>query len=135
MVLAEAVETRGPPLLLGGNGPRILERVVEFGDEWFPEDYQTPEELAVRIKQLQEAAERAGRRPIPVSIFGPKPKLGYWKRLAEAGVDRIVPYIPSADRDTILAALDELAKLKDGLSGDSHPEAGPPRVPEEAGQW
>ncbi len=110
----------GPPLLLGGSGPRILERVVEFGDEWFPEDYQTPEKLAVQIKQLQEAAERAGRRPIPVSIFGPKPKLDYWKRLAEAGVHRIVPYIPSADRDTILAALDELAKLRDALLGAAH---------------
>lgn len=76
---------------MGGNGPGILERVVEFGDEWFPEDYQMPEELAVRIEQLQEAAERAGRQRIPVSIFGPKPKLDYWKRLAEAGVDRIVP--------------------------------------------
>jgi probable F420-dependent oxidoreductase len=107
----------GPPLLLGGNGPRILERVVEFGDEWFPEDYQTPEELGVRIKQLQEAAERAGRGPIPVSIFGPKPKLAYWKRLAEAGVHRIVSYIPSADRDTVLGALDELTMLRHALLG------------------
>ena len=102
---------------MGGDGPGILERVVEFGDEWFPEDYQTPEELAVRIDQLQEAAERAGRQRIPVSIFGPTPKLVYWKRLAEAGVHRIVPYIPSADHDTIMAALDEFAKVRDALLG------------------
>jgi hypothetical protein len=69
-------------------------------------------------EQLQKAAERAGRRPIPVSIFGPKPKLDYWKRLAEAGVHRIVPYIPSADRNTILAALDQHAKLRDALVGE-----------------
>jgi hypothetical protein len=103
---------------MGVDGPGILERVVEFGDEWFPEDYQTPEELAVRIDQLQEAAERAPDVSGSLSaFFGPTPKLVYWKRLAEAGVHRIVPYIPSADHDTILAALDEFAKLRDALLG------------------
>lgn len=73
VVVAEAASTRGAAALDGRQRPGILERVVEFGDEWFPKDYHTPEELAVRIKQLQETAERAGRQPIPVNIFGPSP--------------------------------------------------------------
>lgn len=101
----------GPPLLVGGNGPRVPERVVEFGDEWFPEDHQTADELGVRIAQLQEAARRAGRAPIPVSVFGAKPDLEHLKRLEAVGVHRVVPYVPSADRDTVLAALDQHARL------------------------
>ena len=25
-----------PPVLVGGNGPRVLDRVLAFGDEWMP---------------------------------------------------------------------------------------------------
>jgi hypothetical protein len=53
----------------------------------------------------------------PCQHFWPDAQARLLERLAEAGVHRIVPYIPSADHDTILAALDEFAKLRDALLG------------------
>ncbi len=106
----------GPPLLVGGNGPRVPERAVEFGDEWFPEDHQTAEELAERIVQLQAMAQAAGRAPLPVSLFGTKPDLEHLKKLDAAGVSRVVFYVPSADQDTVLAKLDEHVALREAFS-------------------
>lgn len=106
---------QGPPLLIGGNGPRVTERVVAYGDEWFPEDQQTPQDLAARIAQLQAAAQAAGRAAIPVSLFGARPELDHLQRLAEAGVTRIVFSAPAGDRDAMLATLDDLVALREAV--------------------
>jgi len=106
----------GPPILVGGNGPRVPERAVEIGDEWFPEDEQTIEELGVRIADLQEMAARAGRGPIPVTLFSPRdPSVDRLKRLAEIGVHRVTLGPPAADRDTVLAHLDRFAELREAF--------------------
>lgn len=105
----------GPPLLIGGNGPRVPERVVAYGDEWFPEDQQTPQDLAARIAQLQAAAQAAGRAAIPVSLFGARPELDHLQQLAEAGVTRIVFSAPAGDRDAMLATLDDLVALREAV--------------------
>ncbi|MFT4038739.1 MAG: LLM class F420-dependent oxidoreductase [Thermomicrobiales bacterium] len=106
---------QGPPLLIGGNGPRVPERVVAYGDEWFPEDQQTAAELGVRIAAMQAAAGEVGRDPIPVSLFGPKLDLDHLQRLREAGVTRIVFSAPAGDRDAMLATLDALVALREAV--------------------
>jgi probable F420-dependent oxidoreductase len=105
----------GPPILVGGNGPRVPERTVQLGDEWFPEDHQSVEELAARIVQLQALARSAGRGPIPVSLFGASPDLEHLRHIREIGVHRVVIYASPAERDTVLPYLDRLAALRDAL--------------------
>jgi probable F420-dependent oxidoreductase len=39
------VQRPHPPILLGGHGPRALERVVEYADEWFPTAWRDPTEV------------------------------------------------------------------------------------------
>lgn len=112
----------GPPILVGGNGPRVLERVVAHGDEWFPEDEPVDEpfeveELASRIADLQGRARLAGREPIPVSLFGTQPQVDRLKRVEEAGVHRAVIYAPAVSREAMLPYLDEVAAVQSALAG------------------
>jgi probable F420-dependent oxidoreductase len=55
-----------PPVLVGGAGPTVLDRVLAFGDAWFPNHGRAG--VIERIPELQARAEEAGRR-IPVQIM------------------------------------------------------------------
>jgi len=55
-------------------------------------------------------AKAAGRSRIPVSYY-PKPGAEEIERLAKAGVDRCIYYVPPDGRDPALKKLSELAEL------------------------
>ncbi|MGH2929614.1 MAG: LLM class F420-dependent oxidoreductase, partial [Solirubrobacteraceae bacterium] len=96
-----------PPVLLGGNGPRTLQRVVRYADGWLPNGRGYLE----RIPELQSLAEAAGRRPIPVSAYPPQATPEIVERHREAGVERLIWYVPPTGRDAALARLEELTLL------------------------
>jgi len=95
-----------PPVILGGSGPKILERVVRYADGWMPNRGDVVE----RIPELQRMARDAGRDPIPVTYY-PKANAGEIERLREAGVDRLIWYVPADGRDAALRKLEELGAL------------------------
>jgi probable F420-dependent oxidoreductase len=106
-----------PPILLGGNGPRVLDRVVAYADAWMPNwGLQTNAELIARIAELQKLAADAGRGEIPVTVYAVRAKLEVLQELAEAGVERAVLWIPPAARDEVAPRLERLAALAAGLS-------------------
>jgi probable F420-dependent oxidoreductase len=100
------VQKPHPPVLLGGSGPKILERVVRYADGWMPNRGSAIE----RIPELQELARAAGRAPIPVSYY-PKADASEIERLASVGVERCIWYVPPDGRDQALSKLEELGKL------------------------
>ena len=100
------VQKPHPPVILGGSGPKILERVVRYGDGWMPNRGDVIE----RIPELQEMARAAGRGHIPVSYY-PKPVASEIERLAAAGVERCIYYVPPDGRDQALAKLEELGRM------------------------
>jgi len=101
------VQRPHPPVLLGGGGERVLERVVEYGDGWMPIPGRGP--LLERIPELRELCARAGRPPLPVTVCVVPPEdIG---RYQEAGVERCLLAIPSLPRDEALRELDRLAPL------------------------
>ena len=100
------VQKPHPPVLLGGSGPKILERVVRYADGWMPNRGNAIE----RIPELQELARAAGRAPIPVSFY-PKADASEIERLAKAGVERCIWYVPPDGRDQALSKLEELGKM------------------------
>lgn len=58
------------PVLVGGNGPTVFDRVLEYGDEWAPNLDGTPEDLVQRVAELQVRADDVGRGRIPVTLIG-----------------------------------------------------------------
>jgi probable F420-dependent oxidoreductase len=100
-----------PPVLVGGMSDGALNRVVRYGDEWMPNVVGTPEILAGRIADLQRRAADAGRGPIPVTLFAAKPEASALNRLRDAGVDRALILVRSADATNTEARLDELAAI------------------------
>ena len=100
------VQKPHPPIILGGSGPKILERVVRYADGWMPNRGRVIE----RIPELQEMAKAAGRERIPVTYY-PKEGADEIERLAKAGVDRCIYYVPPDGRDAALGKLDVLAKM------------------------
>jgi probable F420-dependent oxidoreductase len=87
------VQKPHPPVLVGGNGPRVLDRVLAYGDEWMP-NRADPEELAGRILELRARASEAGRDPIPVTVVGASPDVAEIERFSRAGVHRVVVWLP-----------------------------------------
>jgi probable F420-dependent oxidoreductase len=100
-----------PPVLVGGLGEKVLDRVVAYGDEWIPNRVKSPEELGERIAELQRRAEAAGRGHIPVTVFGAKSEARLLERLRDAGVTRSLFYLPPAEPGEIERALDRLAEV------------------------
>jgi len=104
-------QTPHPPVLVGGVGEKVLDRVVAYGDEWIPNRVRSPEDLAPRIAELQRRAEEAGREPIPVTVFGAKPEVRLLERLRNAGVTRSLFYLPPCEPGEMELALDRLAEV------------------------
>lgn len=99
-----------PPVMIGGNGPRTLERVVEYGDEWFPIPGRG-QDIIERIGELQERAKAAGRAPIPVSLFGVRPELETIEQFEKAGVHRVLLPLRPAPADVVLPTVKRYAEL------------------------
>lgn len=104
------VQRPHPPILLAGNGPRVLQRVVEYGDEWWPYSGAI-DTLPARIAELQRLAAAAGRGPIPVTIGYVRPEWGLIGRLEAVGVTRCLFRLPSAGAETVLPAIARYAEF------------------------
>jgi probable F420-dependent oxidoreductase len=111
------VQKPHPPVLVGGVGDKVLDRVVAYGDEWIPNRVKNPEELGERIAELQRRAEAAGRERIPVTVFGAKPEERLLERLETAGVTRSLFYLRPEEPGDVERQLDELAEVAVSWAG------------------
>ena len=105
------VQRPHPPILVGGLGEKVLDRVIAYGDEWIPNRITSPEELGERIAELQRRAAEADRGPIPVNMFGAKPEARLLERLKAAGVTRSLFYVKPGEPGEVERHLDELAEV------------------------
>jgi probable F420-dependent oxidoreductase len=97
-----------PPVLVGGNGERVLDRVVAYGDEWMPNRVSSIDQTIERIADLQRRAAAAGRDRIPVTLMGCTRDPAAISRYEQAGVHRGVFWLPSAGRDEVEAAVEQV---------------------------
>ena len=109
------VQQPHPPVFMGGDGPTTFDRVIEFCDGWIPIGGRPSRgpSLPEKIDALRVRAREAGRDPdtIAISVFGARPEKDALDRLEQAGVDRIIFGLPSADRDTVLPLIEQYANL------------------------
>jgi probable F420-dependent oxidoreductase len=99
------VQKPHPPILVGGGGRRVLDRVLAFGDEWMP-NRLPDEELVARIGELNARAAEVGRERIPVTVVGMAPEPARIDRLAGGGVDRVVFWLPPESADAVEEGFD-----------------------------
>jgi probable F420-dependent oxidoreductase len=86
-----------PPVLVGGNGPRVHERVIAYGDGWFPNRIPPDDAMIGRVEELQRRGERAGRGSIPVTLQIPPRDAAVLERYEQAGVTRAVHMLRGGD--------------------------------------
>jgi probable F420-dependent oxidoreductase len=101
-----------PPVVLGSNAKRALERVVDYCDGWMPIGART-QDLASDLERLRRLAAERGRDPrsIEVSLFGAPADAEALRRVAELGVQRAILPLPSAGPEVVLPLLDKFAPL------------------------
>jgi probable F420-dependent oxidoreductase len=103
-------QTPHPPVLVGGNGPTVLDRVEAFGDAWFPNFARG--NVLERIPQARE-------RGMHVLVMGVPADVRALEQLREAGVERVVRWVPSAGRSVIEAALERFERAVAELNGEA----------------
>jgi probable F420-dependent oxidoreductase len=106
-----------PPILIGGDGARTFDRVLEYGDGWMPIYGRNQSDFGPKVADLQARAKAAGRGRIEVSVFGAMPRPEVMEQLARDGVDRVVLFIPPVPAEDAIPRLKRHAELKDGFAG------------------
>ena len=105
------VQKPHPPVLVGGDAPHTLKRVIEYGDEWMPIPTRGPAHLAERMRELNRMAEEAGRGPVPVTCFGVPPRAEAIEGFEKIGVRRCVFFLPPVIEPDALLLLDRYAGM------------------------
>jgi probable F420-dependent oxidoreductase len=101
-----------PPILLGGHGPKALDRVVAYCDGWMPISFRAGD-IAEGIEGLRERAGKVGRdmKSIEVSVFWAQADEKAIADYEKLGVARVILPLPAAGRDQVLPLLDRYASL------------------------
>ncbi len=103
------VQQPHPPIIVGGNGERVLERVVAYGDEWMPNRIESVDELRVRMGQLTEMAAEAGRQAPKVGLYAAPAEAAEMASYEAIGISRYVLFVPPVPGPEAEARLDHLA--------------------------
>ena len=109
------VQRPHPPVLVGGNGPTVLDRVLGFGDGWIPNHAR--EAVPERIPELRRRAADAGR-DITVDVIGVPAEARVLEQYEQAGVRRCLHWVPSAARGRVEQAMERFEAAVAELHGE-----------------
>ncbi|MEV6930772.1 LLM class F420-dependent oxidoreductase [Dactylosporangium sp. NPDC051485] len=99
------VQRPHPPILVAGNGPRVAERVIAYGDEWIP---MLRPGVLDHITHFKKTARKPGTdEPIPVTLFGGD--LADVDAYAAAGVDRVLFWVRPTPSKAMIEIVDNIA--------------------------
>ena len=88
-----------PPVLVGGLGPTVEDRVLAVGDDWFP---NWADGVLERADALRDRADRH----IGISVMGLHADPGEIEQCLKAGCRRVVHWIPSGNRSVVERGLE-----------------------------
>jgi probable F420-dependent oxidoreductase len=101
-----------PPVLVGGNGPTVLDRVLAVGDAWMPNHARNG--ILDRAEELRRRAER----PVEVMVMGAPADPKVLEKYAAAGFRRAVHWLPSAPLSPLQRALDRFESAVAEVNGE-----------------
>jgi len=101
-----------PPVLVGGLGPTVIDRVLAFGDAWFPN--WTPD-ITERAAELRSRAER----PIDFMAMGPPADPKLLEQLAEADARLVSWWLPSGGYSVIEPRLEKVERAIAEFHGEA----------------
>ena len=101
-----------PPVLVGGNGPTVIDRVLAYGDAWFP-NYARDNAMD-RAAQLRQRADRR----IDLMLMGVPADPAVLERASQLGARRVVHWIPSGGMGLIEEALDHWETAISDFTGE-----------------
>jgi probable F420-dependent oxidoreductase len=101
-----------PPILMGGQGSKALQGVIEYCDGWMPIPARI-ENLVTQVAELRRQAAQAGRDPksISITIFWGRADKAAIDQYEAAGAERVIFLLPPAPADKVMPKLDEYAQL------------------------
>ena len=105
-----------PRIFIGGDAPRTLDRVMNYGDGWIPmladhPDHDRWDERLGMMRELRRRTDEAGREPMPITTFGTPRDPARVEQLREAGVTRCIFGLKAAPADDVLRRLDRLVQF------------------------
>jgi len=107
------VQAPHPPVFLGGESSNTLQRVVDYCEGWLPRIHE-PERFRQGMAELRARAAKAGRDMQTIAITtvcGAAADQRLLDMCQADGVTRALLRLPPADRDTVLAVLDQYVPL------------------------
>lgn len=109
----------GPPIYLGGSGPRSMKEAALWADTWYvvpPPDDPT---LEVSIPKFRQICEDNGRDPatIGIAVASAPPDAAILEKYIEQGVERAALWVNPAVGDEGYRNLDEVGAVFTSMQG------------------
>jgi probable F420-dependent oxidoreductase len=101
-----------PPVIVGGNGPTVLDRVLAFGDAWMPN--YAPEGILDRAAELRARADRN----IDLMVMGVPADPRVLEQFEQAGFRRGLHWVPAAPMGPVERELDRFEAAVAELHGE-----------------
>jgi probable F420-dependent oxidoreductase len=98
-----------PPVIVGGHGKTVLDRVLAFGDEWMPNRIGDDQKISARIARLRQAGDDAGRGPIPTTLANATTEPDVLELYEQSGVHRALFWLAQGDAADAERRLDRIA--------------------------
>ena len=84
------VQTPYPPIMVGGSGRTVEERILAFGDGWAPMIGGIEDQVFDRFARLQDRTDKA----LELTASGPTPDRATLIRLRDRGAHRALVWLP-----------------------------------------
>ena len=110
------VQQPHPPILMGGDGPTVLDRTLSHADAWIPGHTDDSfDSLGDRITELRERAAGLGK---PMEVTLNLGRIDSIDRYADLGLDRVIYMVSaSASESETRTFVSELGKIAQELEG------------------
>jgi len=101
------VQKPHPPIIIGGDGPKAKEALLEYGDGWIPRPRDQFAPLSGRIAEMNTLLAERGRAPVPIWVFGAPLDPKVIEEWEQAGVGTCIFRLPPTGPDEAMAAIDQ----------------------------